>query len=354
MPRSKELLSHYHMKQEEERTVDTNTDEVILHWVPLQDEPFLAFVSAILSCPKVLQLSLYSNALGVTRGKAFARIIPQLRRLRNLAISDNELEEATIDIVASVIVHGRIESLSLIKNGMNHEIALQFGAHCQYLSQLKSLLLSKNNLGDEGMISICQGLVNGNASLYQLGLSNCGFGRKGLIALRRFVSLSTQLTELDISHNSFDDSVTDILECLLKENKSLFVINASFNPFRVFSLQRLCEAASFHPFLEHLDLSYCLDEANSSHPFLDDLDRISHRNRIGHFHLISYARILLCLVRAHHSALHGLPTELLYLILSYICPDYPLDLIYAILDTMGGFSLPHMPYTPSSLPSTSP
>jgi Ran GTPase-activating protein (RanGAP) involved in mRNA processing and transport len=69
---------------------------------------------------------------------------------------------------------------------------------------LQELTLSNNCIGNDGAIALAEGLMH-SQSIRVLNLMNCGIGTNGAAAVGRLLEANATIEELDISHNYFDN-----------------------------------------------------------------------------------------------------------------------------------------------------
>ncbi|KAL7450100.1 hypothetical protein ACHAXS_000222, partial [Conticribra weissflogii] len=83
---------------------------------------------------------------------------------------------------------------------------------------IKTLILSENNLGDDGVRSVARALEN-NKSLESLWVDDNSIGAVGLKLLSHSLKKNQRLERLHLRHNAFQ-SISPLIECTFNE-KSL-------------------------------------------------------------------------------------------------------------------------------------
>ncbi|XP_031549260.1 leucine-rich repeat-containing protein 74B-like [Actinia tenebrosa] len=108
-------------------------------------------------------------------------------------------------------------------------------------SQLKSLNLSYNEIGDSGAIRLGPVLVN-NQSLTFLDISWNNIRSAGAEALCRGLSRNTSLTELDLSWNGLGNFGAECTKQTLIDNKSIRILNLSSNHISITGIKHIAQA----------------------------------------------------------------------------------------------------------------
>eukprot|EP01133_Synstelium_polycarpum_P012142 gene12142-14206_t len=179
--------------------------------------------------------------------------------LRQLSIREPIGGEG-IALLGQLFIRGsltNLESITLTKN-VSGDQELSFAlrdlfqhiASCPDLFQLRRLDISSNGIGDEGLLSVSQGictygqLTHINLSTNQLSnLGNTNYGQHlthlllghnrinhiGCQGLANLITHSTTLLHLDLCHNILESTGADILSSALQTNQSLLHLDLSFN-----------------------------------------------------------------------------------------------------------------------------
>ncbi|KAJ3306934.1 hypothetical protein HDV03_003258 [Kappamyces sp. JEL0829] len=113
-------------------------------------------------------------------------------------------------------------------------------------SQLQSLNLFSNYLGDKGVEDICKASFSTNTSLFRLDLSYNGIGNRGAVVLAQILrSPSCTIEELDLDENQIEEEGIVQLLASLDQNSNILGLSLAGNPGLVFpytqELQRLVE-----------------------------------------------------------------------------------------------------------------
>nr|XP_002737275.1 PREDICTED: MAM and LDL-receptor class A domain-containing protein C10orf112-like [Saccoglossus kowalevskii] len=122
---------------------------------------------------------------------------------------------------------------------------------------VKILNLSENKLGSEGARLVCE-VMDDNSYLTSLHLSGNGFRESDAKYFAELLKseASSNLVELDLSHNNFSEKGGEWLAIAIKKNKTLKKLDLSWNHFRRKGAVALCRAFKMNTTLTYLDLSW--------------------------------------------------------------------------------------------------
>ncbi|KAG7329869.1 hypothetical protein KOW79_006091 [Hemibagrus wyckioides] len=140
--------------------------------------------------------------------------------VKTLDMSRNNLGDSGVKSLSAVLEnpHCKVERLRLCKCGVSGEgCAALTSALRSNPSHLRELDLSGNNLGDSGVKSLSALLENPHCKLERLWLRKCGVSGEGCAALTSALrSNPSHLRELDLSGNNLGDSGVKSLSDLLE------------------------------------------------------------------------------------------------------------------------------------------
>lgn len=157
--------------------------------------------------------------------------------LSALDLSSNRIESEGAQSISSLLIH---------QNNMNSNSGMARG--------IKTLILSENNLGDDGVRSVARALEN-NKSLESLWVDDNSIGAVGLKLLSHSLQKNQRLERLHLKHNSFQ-SLSPLIEC-------------------AFNKKSLNSVAESNHTLKHVFL-------NCGYSYeCDELERILRINRLG-------------------------------------------------------------------------
>lgn len=114
-------------------------------------------------------------------------------------------------------------SLDLSDNGIDGSGAALL-AHALAADTITCLILSGNPLGDEGVQSLCAGLLQ-NSSLQQLGLGGVDAGSGAMQAFARVLDSHPCLTDVNLNASAVDDDTAAVFSAALGRNKKVSVLD---------------------------------------------------------------------------------------------------------------------------------
>jgi Ran GTPase-activating protein (RanGAP) involved in mRNA processing and transport len=158
----------------------------------------------------VLQaLVLSENRIGRVGAASIAALaLPRLTSLAELALSDNRLDSPGLHAVAEAIGAGCTPSLRRLllgRVGADAAAASALAAALGKVPGLEELVLSHNDVRDEGASSIAAALAASCPRLEKLDLVSCGLGNAGARALAGALSRAPLLTRLGLRGNEIGD-----------------------------------------------------------------------------------------------------------------------------------------------------
>ena len=120
---------------------------------------------------------------------------------------------------------------------------------------MKSLNLSNNNIGNEGVISLAKALKE-NSSITTLDLSYNKIGPEAATALAEAFKVNSTITMVNLRWNNMGDTGATALAEALKENSTIQSVNLFYNNFGATGATALAEALKLNQSIRFLDLSY--------------------------------------------------------------------------------------------------
>lgn len=186
-------------------------------------------------------------------------------------IYSNQIGYLTFDELTKALVHNNyIESFEVInKKFTNDEINSLQTRLCSN-QNLKSLLLTKNHLGEASAIIIS--FLQVHSTLTSLNIDRNHIGKQGLIAIANVLKQNNSLKRLSLVDNEFvdQDSISKFAESL-KFNKTLTYLCLSDNDLSPQSGITIAKALVLNNCLEVIDLQKNSFDDRTAREFLDTL-----------------------------------------------------------------------------------
>jgi Ran GTPase-activating protein (RanGAP) involved in mRNA processing and transport len=111
--------------------------------------------------------------------------------------------------------------LDVRSNALEDDSCLALAEILHSATSLTKIILEDNNIGDEGLTSLCRKGLDGNSTLQQLCLKDNSFGPSGIKALCEVLRNNECLQKLDLSYNFVGDDGATALGVMLQQNTSL-------------------------------------------------------------------------------------------------------------------------------------
>lgn len=189
-------------------------------------------------------LSLANNRIGVKGARAVGQMIPQLKSIINLDVSQNNMGDfAFQEIISGVIQVQDFEKLNFSNNCIgqtqNLDAMTSFKEYLKNTHKLVELNMSWNNLRGQVAEVLIDGISH-NISLTTCNLSYnlLGIGVKGELTTREpaamklseALSENQTMKELDLSSNLIDTKAALCIALGVKANSSLTTLKVDSNP----------------------------------------------------------------------------------------------------------------------------
>lgn len=178
---------------------------------------------------------------------------------RNLHLRDVKLNESDVDaLAASLSGNMWLLNLDLGNAGIGAEGASRIANAITppHKSDMHTLLLSKNGLGDEGAVAFA-GMFRHNRKLFRVDLGSNGIGDQGAVALARALERNPEsaLLLLGLSWNEIGDEGAAAFAATLRHGApALETLLLSANMITDTGALDLVRALPLHPRLEDLDI----------------------------------------------------------------------------------------------------
>ena len=203
-------------------------------------------------------------------GRLFALAIGSSthKSLKKVQLENNNISaEGMVDIITALSMHPNLNSLNLIANRLrkNGCVALATLLQCS-AKELQNLLISGNDIDDEGIEALVPALVNCN-HLKELYLcNNPSITTRGWQSHATLLESNSILEQISIGHNDIDDRAVAAFASALTNNHTLNTLELDYNPsispvgWEAFS-HVLCNPSSVNAtFLSNHTLRYVADE----------------------------------------------------------------------------------------------
>ena len=159
-------------------------------------------------------LDLYSNNIPEEAADELSAAIKANNSLEKLSLGGNHLGSSTVMVVNALKQFTTLKELDLIDNqNRSEELAPALTSIISHNKCMESLLLSGNNLNDDGIIKIAQSLCKHN-KLKMINLRSNNITEKAAEALASIISSNTGLIKLYLGNNKIQLGVITISTAL--------------------------------------------------------------------------------------------------------------------------------------------
>ena len=192
-------------------------------------------------------------------GTSFGQMCIQLRHsqtLRRLYLVNNEFELRDMFSLKAVLCNMKapLEELHLCENNVDDEGISVLAEGLIKNGSLLTLDLRSNNISNLGAAFIQQVLVV-NPKIIHLGLADNALGNAGVAALARGLRHSyCGLESLNVAGNGCEEEVAVSLASMLRYNKSLRELNLSFNPLGDEGVALIAKALCRNRYLKKIEM----------------------------------------------------------------------------------------------------
>jgi Ran GTPase-activating protein (RanGAP) involved in mRNA processing and transport len=270
--------------------VNTSVKELNLGDVTV--DCFLTLAQGMTVGQNVKKLSLYNVHLDTEDD-----LIPFQSALRSIApfvedidLSYTDLGDTGARVLAEILREGNsFRELKLYGCNIGSIGAAHIGGALRVNTSIQVLDLSWNNIGNVGVISLVEGMMN-NQNLRVLNLDNCDMvGSQGAAAVARLLESNATIEELGLSNNKIGDDGCIALADGLSRNQGLRVLSLRLCQVGNEGAEQFGLTMKFNDHIERLDLGanliteegfVALAEGLSCNTTLLDLDL--SRDYVGH------------------------------------------------------------------------
>eukprot|EP00039_Didymoeca_costata_P009749 m.129961 g.129961 ORF g.129961 m.129961 type:complete len:1486 (-) comp14589_c0_seq4:516-4973(-) len=170
----------------------------------LGNDGFKSISSGLVSNKTLEELDLEST--GATDAKLFLDAAGSNKGLRVLNLSGNKFGAVgSVALLTAFKKHTTLENLNMSGTGLENDCGQALGDLAVHCSELTSLNIKGNKLGDSGCVEFATQLLQG-FRLTALNLADNEIGNDGAIQLSEAFSVSNSLLTLDLSNNRIGES----------------------------------------------------------------------------------------------------------------------------------------------------
>ncbi|XP_044846618.1 NACHT, LRR and PYD domains-containing protein 12-like [Mauremys mutica] len=206
---------------------DTHLDFSELYLMPVD----CTVLSYVLSCCEEIQrLTLDSCFI---QNEGLERLRPELHKVRELSLSDNDLKDEAMKNICSVLKHPncRLEDLRLEKNMFTEACCTDLASALKENQTLVSLDLTKNKVRNNGLYALLEVLEAPQCKIQKLVLQENGLSDDSCERLCSALSRNSTLRHLNLSANVYTDRCAEDMHHLILTSPSLTDIRLSLNDF---------------------------------------------------------------------------------------------------------------------------
>ncbi|XP_054828523.1 ribonuclease inhibitor isoform X2 [Eublepharis macularius] len=173
---------------------------------------------------KLEKLWLWECDLSAACCKELAHVIATKETLKEMSLIGNNLKDEGMEYLCQGLKDPKaaLQSLWLRECGLTAACCKSVGSVLSKNGSFKELHIGGNNLQDEGVAQICEGLMNPNCTLQSLWLGNSELTPACCDKLATVIAAKQCLKELDLSNNPLEDEgVRKLCEAVRNPNCQL-------------------------------------------------------------------------------------------------------------------------------------
>ncbi|KAL8170136.1 UNVERIFIED_CONTAM: hypothetical protein K2H54_064485 [Gekko kuhli] len=157
---------------------------------------------------KIEKLWLWECDLSAASCKDLATVISTKESLREMSLIGNDLKDEGMEHLCQGLKAPKaaVQSLWLRECGLTAACCKSVASVLSENSSLKELHIGGNNLQDEGVAQLCDGLMDPNCTLQSLWLGNSELTPACCDKLATVIAAKQCLKELDVSNNPLEDA----------------------------------------------------------------------------------------------------------------------------------------------------
>jgi Ran GTPase-activating protein (RanGAP) involved in mRNA processing and transport len=204
------------------------------------------------------QLDLSCKDINATRAKLVAKELATNSSVTSLVLSKNDIgDEGSVDIGEALTKNSTLALIDLEDNGIGDTGSSSIAAALLENTTLTKVFLNGNSIGPGGAAAIAE-MLRVNTNLQFLGLGRNCIGNGGAVAIAAALRSNATITRLDLNGNGIsDEGAAAILTALKQDNNTLVMLNLGDNDKISLALQKsidfvLASRIALQLFLERL------------------------------------------------------------------------------------------------------
>jgi Ran GTPase-activating protein (RanGAP) involved in mRNA processing and transport len=168
------------------------------------------------------RVSMINAEIGPSRAASVSHVLRNLASLRELHLGENELGDEGVQIVAEGVLQSTsLRVLDVRANGITPAGALSLQGVVTRSPHVVALRASGNDLGNQGAAALARGLSNPTCVLQTLDLSDNGVDDEGSQSIAAMLKRNASLQELNLSFNPIGDDGARRIAVALQKNRML-------------------------------------------------------------------------------------------------------------------------------------
>ncbi|CAF2751545.1 unnamed protein product [Rotaria sp. Silwood2] len=219
---SMKMHSHgsYHNEKLEQTISKCQSRKLNLSGQQLNDQDMEIVIKQGMIDKQCTILDLMSTKITQRGVSILANALRDNKCLEELNISHNNISDSGIRYLSSTINSSVLKQLDLAENDISDEGAKYLAEMLETNTHLLGLLLSENQIGDDGVNMFANSLTHGNTSLEFLNLSaNTDISDESIDSLVNMMEHNRSLKKIDLRHNNLSKDGEARLRAVAKLKK---------------------------------------------------------------------------------------------------------------------------------------
>ncbi|WOL16862.1 RAN GTPase-activating protein 2-like [Canna indica] len=188
----------------------------------VDSEGGIELAKALETCAHLKRIDLRDNIFGVEAGITLSKTLEELVHVTEIYLSYLNLEDEGTIAIANALKEfvPSLEVLDIAGNEITPKAAQALADCVSVKKSLRKLILSENELKDQGALLIAKALEDGHTQLEELDLSYNMIMRVGARCLAQAVSNKSDFKLLNINGNAISNEGIDEIKEILKNGKA--------------------------------------------------------------------------------------------------------------------------------------